>query len=440
MINNKMNKNILLLSSGDIHGAYEIVYRISKYLGEAEYNVALVVRKKTKSDSFIIHLPVPIPQRTITHKIKNRLRKLFQIPKNFPVFDSDYVFLPNEDESIQLISAAAILAKISFIPDLIIVGMTDGFINTTTLTELKIQTKAKIVLFMVDMFALTGGCHFVKECKGFEDDCSNCPAILNSQHKNWPKENLKKKMDNIQKSNIHILAGSGWTYEQARKSALFRNQKEIYNINSCIDTRLFNNKHRGYAKNIFEIPVDSKLIFFGSKILQNTHKGIVYFIEALNNLWDSIDTGLRTRVNIIIAGNDNTENELTKQIPFKKHLIEYIKDYRLLSLAYQASDVLVCPSIEDGGPLMVSEALACGTPVVGFKMGVLYNLVINDYNGYVAEMKNSKDLAFGINKILTLTDDEFYCYSQNAISMIEQNSSRYTLVKTIEQILIDPLI
>jgi glycosyltransferase involved in cell wall biosynthesis len=435
-----MKQNILLLSSGDIHGAYEIVYRIAKYLKEAEYNVALVVREKTKSDSFIVHLPVHIPQRTIIQKIKNRIRKLLKIDKSNPIIDPEYVFLPNEDESIQLIAADSILSKISFTPDLIFAGMTDGFINTSTLAELKRLTNAKMILFMVDMFALTGGCHFVQDCTGFVKDCSNCPAILNDSHKSWPQKNLMKKKENIRKSNIQIIAGSGWTYEQAQKSFLFRDQKYIYNINSCIDTRLFNNKHREYAKNIFGIPSDSKLIFFGSKILQNKHKGIIYLVEALNHLWRNIDGEIRNRICIMIVGNDNVENELTKQIQFQKFLIDYIKDYRLLSLAYQASDVLVCPSIEDGGPLMVSEALACGTPVVGFKMGVLYNLVVDNYNGYVAKMKNSEDLAFGINKILSLGKDDFNCYSQNAISMIEQYSSQATLLKTIEQILIDTLV
>jgi glycosyltransferase involved in cell wall biosynthesis len=433
----KKREKILLLSSGDVHGAYELIYQIAKCLKEAKYEVALLVRSKTKSDSFILHIDIPHQKKRIISRINNRVHKLFGRSLNNPIIDPSYVFLPNEDERKQFISANKIINKLTFIPDLILVGMIDGFINTSTLAELKRKTNARIFLIMVDMFQLTGGCHFVRDCKGFENDCSECPAILNDTYKSWPHENLTLKMANIQKAGIQVLAASGWTLEQVKKSYLFGNQKNIYNINSCIDTRIFNNKNRGYAKSIFDFRLDSKVIFFGSKILNNEHKGMKYLIEALIHLNGTIDNHLKSKIYIMIIGNDSAENELTIQIPFKKIFIDYIRDYRLLSLAYQASNIFVCPSVEDGGPLMVSEALACGTPVVGFKMGVLYNLVKTDYNGYVAEMKNSKDLAFGINKILSLNEVEFCSYSQNAISIIKNYSSQEAAVNIINQILAD---
>ncbi|MFP3802939.1 glycosyltransferase, partial [Paraburkholderia sp. SIMBA_027] len=83
----------------------------------------------------------------------------------------------------------------------------------------------------------------------------------------------------------------------------------------------------------------------------------------------------------------------------------YIKDYRLLALLYQAADLFVNSSIEDSGPMMVSEALACGTPVVGFDTGVLTNMIIDNYKGYKAPLKDSKKLAEGIKKIFELNKD-----------------------------------
>ena len=106
----------------------------------------------------------------------------------------------------------------------------------------------------------------------------------------------------------------------------------------------------------------------------------------------------------------------------KKH-INYIKDYRLLALLYQATDVFVNSSIEDSGPMMVSEALACGTPVVGFDMGVVNNMVITGYNGYKAKLKDSGDLSQGIKEILELSKDEYKQYSLNALKQVEEYSS-----------------
>ena len=122
-------------------------------------------------------------------------------------------------------------------------------------------------------------------------------------------------------------------------------------------------------------------------------------------------------------------------IPFEKKFIEYVKDYRLLKLLYQASNVFVNSSIEDSGPMMVSEALACGTPVVGFDMGIVNNMIISDYNGYKAKLKDSNDLAIGIKKILDLSEEEYNQYSLNTVRQVEEFSS----LKYAEKVLADLL-
>ena len=119
----------------------------------------------------------------------------------------------------------------------------------------------------------------------------------------------------------------------------------------------------------------------------------------------------------------------------KKHL-EYINDYRLLSLLYQASDVFVNSSVEDSGPMMVSEALACGTPVVGFDMGVLHNMVATGYNGYKAELKNAKDLAKGIEIIYNLSDSEYAQFSKNAVKQVESYSSYEYAEKILNEVIV----
>jgi glycosyltransferase involved in cell wall biosynthesis len=128
-------------------------------------------------------------------------------------------------------------------------------------------------------------------------------------------------------------------------------------------------------------------------------------------------------------------SESFSEIPFAKKQVDYIKDYRLLSLLYQASDVFVNSSIEDSGPMMVSEALACGTPVVGFDMGVVTNMVINDYNGYKAILKDSNDLSIGIEKIFKLSEVDYQKYSDNAVKQVEEFSSMEYLKILLNDIL-----
>jgi glycosyltransferase involved in cell wall biosynthesis len=76
--------------------------------------------------------------------------------------------------------------------------------------------------------------------------------------------------------------------------------------------------------------------------------------------------------------------------------------YETLAMAFQSADVFVCPTIEDSGPVMVIQSMLCGTPVVGFKMGVNIDLIENNKTGYIAMLKNVNDLANGIQEFLFL--------------------------------------
>jgi glycosyltransferase involved in cell wall biosynthesis len=428
---------ILLLSAGDINGAYEAVFRIAKFLKDDGHEVAMAVKAKTQPFEFVYEIAPPAPPpvgfirrgvRKIMHKVWARL----QSPKGRVHFDYNYNFL-DEDETKPYYSVDNILGAIPFTPELVIVGMTNGFTVTHHLEEIHQKTNAKIFSLMVDMGPITGGCHFSWGCKGYTTNCNNCPAIISDEGKNYPTENLRIKRENLKKANVQIIAGSGWTYLQAKESSLYHDQPLIKIITGCIDTKIFNAKHRELAKSIFNIPSHYKLIFCGAQNVHDPRKGFSYFLDALKILKSEIPAELADKICILIAGRNNAV-QLPEAFPFKIHVIEYIKDYRLLSLAYQAADIFVCPSVEDSGPLMVTEALACGTPVVGFEMGYIYDMVENGRNGYKAELRNVQDLANGLRIILELPIDKLLAYQQNAVQTIKGTSTAEVVVDLVNSL------
>ena len=409
-------KKILLLSTGDVNGAYEAIFRIASFLKEDGHEVALAVKTKTQHESFVYR--VPFEQgliRSTVHRIREKFRRKIKI-------DPQYIFL-DEDESRNYVNVKDILAAIPFVPEMVIAGMTDGFVVTHHLAAIHRLTGARIYTVTVDMSVLTGGCHFAWSCEGYKTDCGNCPAIPDENHKNYPRKNLLIKQRNVREGKINIIAGSGWTLNQARESALFSRQEKIESIPGCIDTEIFNSRNRKTAKAVFNIPENIKLIFCGAQNFNDPRKGFSYFIEALQLLYNSCDTDLRENVRVLVVERGEREKE-TDHIPFQIQKIDYIRDYRLLSLAYQASDIYVCSSIEDSGPLMVSEALACGTPVVGFEMGAVSDMVVTDYNGYKAILKNSGDLAEGMRKMLNLSAADQEKYSANAVEQVAKYASK----------------
>lgn len=425
---------IIILSSGDVNGAYEAAYRIAKFSREDGHQVALVVKDKKKSDKFIISIQKQnlSKSKKILSFLKRKLHiKSYETPKTL----DKYLFL-DEDETKEFYLTKELIANFPFIPDLIIVGMVNGFITSTNLSQIHEITKAKIAFLTADMYPLTGGCHYAWNCKGYESDCSNCPAIIDKKDLWWPKINLEIKKLNIKKMTPNVISMSGWSNIQIRNSSLFNNLKTILQINSCIDTEIFNREAREFAKTIFNISLDSKVLFIGSQSLNDERKGLKYVIKALEILYLELSEDLRQRIKILLIGRDiDSTIHLRDKINFNTVFVEYINDYRLLSLLYQSADVFICGSIEDTGPMMVSEALACGTPVVGFNTGIIYNIIENNFNGIKVPVGDYNGIALGLKNLLEIDKKSFEVMSKNASQKIYQESSKKTVINVINNLL-----
>jgi glycosyltransferase involved in cell wall biosynthesis len=71
------------------------------------------------------------------------------------------------------------------------------------------------------------------------------------------------------------------------------------------------------------------------------------------------------------------------------------------------------------------EAMACGVPCIGFRVGGIPEEIDHKRNGYVAEYRNAGDLAEGIRWILTEADYEEL--SRNAIQKVARNYSQQSV-------------
>jgi len=428
-----MSKKVLILSTGDVNGAYEAMYKVAHIMKNMGHEVVMCVKQKTKNEDFIktykFQTSSKVHKGLITRiitKIKNKLVPV-QLPKTINT-DRKYSFL-SKDELTENIHVESLLKTIGFTPDFIFTGMTIDFLNSTDLLNIYNATKAKIYNITVDMNHFTGGCHFSWGCEGYIRGCDeNCPAITKEDEKVIAKINFDRKYSNAQKANFQIIAGSGLTLEQAKKSKIYKDQKTIYNINSLIDTTLLNDRNKSIAKQIFSLSDECFYILTGAQNMEDPRKGFSYLLEALEILNKELSIEQKDKIVLLVVSN--SVNEEFKRVTFKKQKIDYIKDYRLLSLLYQAADIFINSSIEDSGPMMVSEALACGTPVVGFDTGVVMNMVIDEYNGYKAPLKDSRKLAEGIRKIFEMNKDSYKTFSKNAVKQVEEFSS-YEYAKEI---------
>lgn len=249
-----------------------------------------------------------------------------------------------------------------------------------------------VYLYMHDMWALTGGCHHSFECKKYESHCGKCP-LLNSKMKNDISFILHEEKNVMwNKSNLAIITPSSWLGECARKSMLFRN-KSVLVIPNLLDTDAFKPIDKIFAREKLGLPMDKKLILFAAIAgVENVYKGWRYLADSLN----LID---QTQAEVVVVGSGYDENVISS-LSMYVHFLGKITSDELMTYVYSSADVFISPSLADNFPNTIAESMACGTPVVGFNVGGIPDMIIHKYNGYLAQLKSVDDLACGINWVL----------------------------------------
>lgn len=326
--------------------------------------------------------------------------------------DKKHYFYP--EWNVDLVNANQVLKSIPFKPDVIICYWTKFAFNQKLIYELSQKTGAPVIIFMMDMAAFTGGCHYAYECIGFKKKCGKCPALHSVFENDISRLNLNYKRKFIEKTNITVIAPTHTLLEQVNESSLFKN-KRIEKIMLSVNEHIFIPDDKNKIKEEFGISKDKKVIFFGAASLKDERKGMEYLINSLNILSERIKLNpeLHNKVTLLIAGKNVKELE----IPFEYKYVGYLNTQEKLAKAYQAADIFACPSIEDSGPMMINEAIMTGTPVVSFNMGVAPDLVHNGETGYRAVLKDSDDFANGLESIINLNEGQWLQMSSNCRSL-----------------------
>lgn len=265
-----------------------------------------------------------------------------------------------------------------------------GYLNFASIEKLAKLNKP-IVIIMHDMWYITGGCHNSFTCENYTTTCHSCPILPGTKENDLSTKEFKKKLKLYSKySNLYFVSPSLWLYNCAVNS-LLTNNKPVFHIPNLVDKTLFKKIDKHVAKKILNIPIDEPTIAFGAVSLHSPYKGGWYLQKALQYLYkEEIQNA-----NIIFFGGGDIR-ELQKSIPFKSTSMGYVHDEYTLMLIYNAADVFVVPSIADNLPTTVLESLRCGTPVAGFNVGGIPDMIQHKENGYLAKYKDYKDLALGI--------------------------------------------
>ena len=93
---------------------------------------------------------------------------------------------------------------------------------------------------------------------------------------------------------------------------------------------------------------------------------------------------------------------------------------------------MVVPSIQEVFGQTASEANACATPVVGFKIGGLVDIISHQETGFLADPYDPKSLAYGINWVIEDEERNKKLSSQARLKVQNNWDSKIIAKKYIE--------
>jgi len=272
-----------------------------------------------------------------------------------------------------------------------------------------------IILFIHDMWPITGGCHYSFDCEKFKIECNNCQIFPKEKKIDLALKEFKKKLILYSKyNNLFFVSPSKWMYNQIKESTLTK-EKPVFHIPNIINNKVFKQNNRLEARRILDLDSDSLIISFGAVSVDSPYKGWSYLQEALSILKCR---NQQKNILVVIFGSGFNE-QIERDIPFPIRFLGRLRDDFSTALLYNASNIFVAPSLADNLPTTIMESLACGTAVVGFNIGGIPDMVIHKKNGYLANYKDSSDLAAGIE----------YCIENNLKGYLSEDFKREILIE-----------
>lgn len=180
-------------------------------------------------------------------------------------------------------------------------------------------------------------------------------------------------------------------------SSLGIKRDKILTIYNGIDIQKFKPRNKKEARKRLNISLDKKIILFVGWLIER--KGVKYLIDAVPTVLKKYPNSL-----FIVIGEGELKDKLVNQTRRLKVMdfVKFIgpKSLDEVSFWMNAADLFVLPSLSEGRPNVVGEAMASGLPTVATKVNGTPEFIDDMKNGLLISPKNSKEIEKSIILLL----------------------------------------
>ncbi|MBI5667988.1 MAG: glycosyltransferase [Chloroflexi bacterium] len=257
-----------------------------------------------------------------------------------------------------------------------------------------------LVWTMHDQHLGTGLCGFPEmwSCDRWRTGCGQCPKVRSKGRKaDFTRLTFRRKQDIVRQTQMAVVAPNQWMLEFIAASPITCRQP-LHRIPYGIDTEVFTPSPAADTRREFNLPQDKHLLLAVATRLGETRKGVHYLPSLLQHLKASLSD---EAYGLVLVGDQLPDAMLAElQAILPVYPLGHMSDQIRLAKIYSAADCFIIPSMIDNFPNVVLESLACGTPVAGFKVGGIPDMIQQGQTGILVDMGDTRQMAVAVGQML----------------------------------------
>jgi glycosyltransferase involved in cell wall biosynthesis len=251
---------------------------------------------------------------------------------------------------------------------------------------------ASTIWTLHDMWSFTGRCGYNYNCRKFITGCdATCPTP--TEYPALAPERIADAWKQRRQlfgayPRLVAVAPSRWLALEAQAGLWAGHRVEV--IPYGVPLNLYRPLDRTLARKALGIDTPGPILLMAAEKLTDRRKGADLLIEALRHV------SCRP-LTVLTLGTGHLRFEAEG---IHIHPLGFVDHVRTKVLAYCAADVFVHPALVDNLPNVVLESIACGTPVVGFAIGGLPDMIRPGRTGWLVEEVSSRAFSDALETVL----------------------------------------
>ena len=251
-----------------------------------------------------------------------------------------------------------------------------------------------VVISVHDMWHVTGGCFLYRGCDRYSnqpDPCDSCPILR------WPANRFlataahSRKFRAYRNCGARMVANSQWLAEIAGRSPIVKACGGVRVIPPGIDATVFKPQNKNLCRKYLGLPADAFVIVTGGASVRDANKNVPWLFQQLSRLPDL------PSVIVLAFGEGNVPVPDGLNVRFTGG----IRERHDLARLFAAADVFVSASLMETYGLTLVEAMACGKPVVAFRVGGIPEAAPKEQVALLCEPLDGSALLAAIQRLRT---------------------------------------